>query len=122
MAIHRDAALLGKSGEELAAKYLQEKNYQILDRNWRVKEGEIDLVALSPEEVLIFVEVKTRSSDLFGDPLESIKPRKIYRIQRLALAWLAVHSNLGSPFRLDAIGILIARSGQYTIDHRIDIG
>lgn len=118
MALHHRAALLGKDGEEIAANYLIERGYRVLDQNWRIKEGELDLVALAPDGQIIFLEVKSRSSAAFGDPLESITYSKAMRIQRLALAWLATHQRLGSSYRIDAVGIVIGRSGNISIDYR----
>jgi putative endonuclease len=118
VALHHRAALLGKDGEEIAANYLIERGYRILDQNWRIKEGELDLVALAPDGQIIFLEVKSRSSAAFGDPLESITYSKAMRIQRLALAWLATHQRLGSSYRIDAVGIVIGRSGNISIDYR----
>lgn len=118
MAITARAENLGEEGEEIAARYLRENGYQILDRNWRIKEGELDIVALTPDDEIIFVEVKSRSSAAYGDPLESISVDKAMRIQRLALAWLAMHQRLGANFRIDAVGILIGRTGEVTIDYR----
>ena len=118
MAITARAENLGEEGEEIAARYLRESGYQILDRNWRIKEGELDIVALTPDDEIIFVEVKSRSSAAYGDPLESISVDKAMRIQRLALAWLAMHQRLGANFRIDAVGILIGRTGEVTIDYR----
>lgn len=121
MAINARAGRLGEIGEEIAAQFLIKKGYRILDRNWRIKEGEIDIVALSPESDIIFIEVKSRTSAAFGDPLESITIDKAMRIQRLALAWLATHQRLGSNFRIDAIGILMGRTGAAAIDHRTSV-
>ena len=118
MAINKDAAQLGIHGEELAAQFLIDRGLQILDRNWRIKEGELDIVAKSLDGIIVFVEVKTRTSIAFGDPLESITPEKAMRIQRLALAWLATHQRLGWSFRIDVAGILIGRTGEMTIDYR----
>ncbi len=121
MALNERASVTGKTGENFTATYLIERGYQILDRNWRIKEGELDLVALSPDKEIVFVEVKTRSSAAYGDPLESISATKLQRIQRLALAWLAMHQRLGWPYRIDVAGILLGRSGEITLDYRIGI-
>jgi putative endonuclease len=121
MALNERASVTGKTGENFTATYLIELGYQILDRNWRIKEGELDLVALSPDKEIVFVEVKTRSSAAYGDPLESISATKLHRIQRLALAWLAMHQRLGWPYRIDVAGILLGRSGEITLDYRIGI-
>jgi putative endonuclease len=118
MAISVGASDLGILGENFTTQFLVDRNYQVLDRNWRVREGEIDIVALSPEGKVVFVEVKTRSSIAYGDPLEAISNDKAMRIQRLALAWLATHQRLGCDFRIDAAGILVSRSGAITIDYR----
>lgn len=121
MALNQRAAITGNIGEEITAEYLNGLGFRILDRNWRIKEGEIDLVALSPEEEIVFVEVKTRTSATFGDPLESISETKLHRIQRLALAWLATHQKLGAPYRIDVAGVLLGRSGEPTVDYRSGI-
>ncbi len=121
MALNARAAKTGNLGEEFTAQYLEKRQYKILDRNWRIKEGEIDLVALSPDKEIVFVEVKTRSSAAFGDPLEGISDAKLRRIQRLALAWLATHQKLGDPYRIDVAGVLLGRSAEITIDYRIGI-
>lgn len=121
MALHRSASELGIRGEEFTVQFLLLRGYRILDRNWRIKEGEIDIVALSSEGEIAFIEVKTRSTAAFGDPLESISNEKLQRIQRLALAWLATHQRLGSLYRIDVAGVLLGRSGELTMDYRSGI-
>lgn len=118
MAKNKSAAKLGEVGEEFVARAIANKGMQILDRNWRIKEGEIDLVVIDKVGTIIFIEVKTRSSISHGDPLESITNEKAFRIQRLALAWLATNQRLGSPYRIDAVGILVVRSGEFLMDYR----
>lgn len=118
MAINAEAARIGEAGELFVAKQLTLKGYQILDRNWRIRGGEIDLVAKAPDEVIVFIEVKTRSSASYGDPLEAITPQKSLRIQKLALAWLATHQRLGNPYRIDVAGVLVTRAGRFTLDYR----
>lgn len=121
MALNKKAEILGYAGEEATAKHLVLRGFRILDRNWRIKEGELDLVALSPDQEIVFVEVKTRTSNDFGDPLESISAAKLQRLQRLALAWLATNQRLGSSYRIDVSGVLLGRSGALSIDYREDI-
>jgi len=121
MALHQRASDLGERGEEFTVTFLQKRGYRIIDRNWRIKEGELDIVALSPENEIVFVEVKTRSSATFGDPLESISIEKLHRIQRLALAWLPTHQRLGAAYRIDVAGVLAGRSGELSIDYRSKI-
>jgi len=118
MALNPKASTLGITGERIAENYLKERGLQILDRNWRIKEGELDLVAHDCDHQIIFIEVKTRSTAAFGDPLESITREKALRIQRLALAWLATHQRLGANYRIDVVGIVIGRSGEISLDHR----
>lgn len=118
MAITKNAALVGELGEEHVARFLSNQGFQILERNWRIREGELDLVATRPDSLIIFVEVKTRTSIAHGDPLEAINQGKALRIQRLALAWLATHGRLGSEYRIDVAGVLITRSGEFILDYR----
>jgi putative endonuclease len=98
---------LGKSGEALIAEYLMQKGYFIIDRNWRIKGGEIDLIASSPEGVIVFVEVKTRSSESFGHPLEAINSEKQARLMRLALAWLLANKKWSNPYRIDCAAVIM---------------
>jgi putative endonuclease len=112
---------LGAFGEQLVADLLATKSSVIIERNWRIREGEIDLIALDPEGTFHFVEVKTRSSTSFGDPLESIGPKKAHRLQKLALAWLATHGALGRDFQIDCAGVLLDSHGQPEVDYRSNI-
>lgn len=112
---------IGAFGEATIATYLQSRNFEIVDRNWRIKEGEIDLVATDQDQIIHFVEVKTRSSLAFGDPLEAIDLRKARRLQRLALAWLATNHQFGSEYFIDVAAVLLAADGTYTIDYRENI-
>jgi putative endonuclease len=118
MALTPKASKLGENGEQFVADYLTKIGYQIMSRNWRVREGELDIVASDQNGLIIFVEVKTRTSIAFGDPLESIDQRKLFRIQKLALAWLATNLRLGNPYRIDSAGVIISRSGEITLDYR----
>lgn len=97
--------ILGRLGEAHAAEYLESEGYRVLERNWRCRHGEIDIVA-SREGVLAFVEVKTRTSDAFGHPFEAITEAKLRRMHLLARLWSAARpGNAGRP-RLDVVGIL----------------
>lgn len=118
MAKNKEAAKLGELGETYVANLLSNREFRLLDRNWRIKEGELDLVAEDRQGTIIFVEVKTRTSISHGDPLESITKEKAFRIQKLALAWLATHQRLGSRYRIDVAGILVAQSGEFFVDYR----
>jgi putative endonuclease len=80
--------VLGAEGEALAARWYEDNGYQVLDRNWRRREGEVDLI-LSRARTVVFCEVKTRSSDRFGTGAESVTEAKQRRIRRLAARWLS---------------------------------
>lgn len=81
---------LGRRGEDLAAQFLSDAGYTIIDRNWRCPRGEIDLVARDGNDT-VFIEVKTRSSTAFGHPFEAITTQKLARLKRLAHAWCDAH-------------------------------
>lgn len=109
---------LGERGEAEVVSYLLHRNHKVLDRNWRVREGEIDIVTVDERYVIHFIEVKTRSSLAFGHPLESIDSKKAHRLQRLALAWLATHAALGRDFQIDVAAVVMGPSGESTIEFR----
>lgn len=111
----------GALGEEITAQYLLARGDEVLDRNWRIREGEIDLVTLGADGFFHFTEVKTRSSLAFGHPLEAITPDKAQRMGRLALAWLATHGCLGCDYMIDVVSILIARDGTHTLEIRENV-
>ena len=108
----------GAFGEEVTAQFLLARGDEILDRNWRIREGEIDLISLSSDGTFHFTEVKTRSSLAFGHPFEAINSEKAHRMQRLALGWLATHGCLGCEFSIDVVAILIAANGTHTLEYR----
>jgi len=99
---------LGTRGEKLAAQHLRRQGFKILYRNFRGRTGgEIDLVCRD-RDTLVFVEVKTRTREDFGRPLEAVNRKKEHRISLGALAWLRL---LGDPdifFRFDVVEVLIA--------------
>lgn len=112
---------IGAFGEKVIADFLETRGAVIVERNWRVKEGEIDIVAQLPNGIVAFVEVKTRSSLAFGHPLESISKEKAHRLQRLALAWLATHGAFGAEFQIDCAAVLIAVNGRHEIEYRANV-
>ena len=112
--------LLGATGEEIAVDYLVSQGYVVFDRNWRSKSGEIDIIAsekFNSQDELIFIEVKTRSSRDYGDPIEAISATKYLRMYRLALEWLIENSASREAWRLDVISIVISRAQEIEIDH-----
>jgi putative endonuclease len=108
--------ILGKQGEELASEYLVEHGYRILERNWRCRQGEIDVVA-EREGVTVFVEVKTRSGLRYGHPFEAITIAKMARLRRLASAWCEAAETRRRQIRIDAIGVLVPPREPVTIEH-----
>ena len=109
---------IGALGEEAVAQYLIERDCEVIERNWRIREGEIDIVALNPTGIFSFVEVKTRSSVAFGHPFEAINRNKAHRMQRLALAWLATHGCLGCDYQIDGAAVLVEPDGRLSIEYR----
>jgi putative endonuclease len=107
---------LGRRGEKLAAEHLIASGFEIVERNWRCSQGEIDIVATKDSE-LVFVEVKTRSSLAYGHPLEAITVRKLARLRRLAAAWCEAHPGHHFAIRIDAIAILAPNRGLVEIEH-----
>lgn len=100
-----DTVEKGARGEELATRHLVARGYRILGRNQRTKRGELDIVALSPEGVLCFVEVKAALGNTAGDPASWITPRKVVRLQRAAQAWCAIHQEHEREMRFDAVAV-----------------
>ena len=109
--------VLGAKGEELVAQFIKTQGYEVIEKNWRIKEGEIDIIASDRNGKITFIEVKTRSNENFGHPLESIIPSKAHRLQRLALAWLVMHGKFGSDYSIDCASVLV-NNGKYEIDYR----
>lgn len=93
-------------GENLAAKYLQNQGYKIVERNFRKGYGEIDIVALD-NDVLAFIEVKTRTSNKFGTPIESITPWKLKALIKTAQFYKLTHRNLPESLRIDAVSVTL---------------
>ena len=98
---------LGKKGESLAKKYLEEKGFEILETNWRHDKDEIDIIAMDDGE-LVIVEVKTRSTDFFGEPEESVGYHKENFLIRATEAYLD-EKNLDIDSRFDIISIILTK-------------
>ena len=80
---------LGARGEAAAAQWYRDASYRVLERNWRCAEGELDVVAASASgDVIVFCEVKTRTSGAFGSPFEAVTPAKQRRLRAVAVRWL----------------------------------
>lgn len=97
-------------GENLASDYLTKKGYKILERNFRKRYGEIDIVALD-RDTLVFIEVKTRRSSQFGSPLEAITPWKLKSVIKTAYFYKLTHPKLPERLRIDAVSVKLVNSG-----------
>ena len=97
----------GAHGEELVARWYTARGYTVLDRNWRNgRMGELDLVLAMQPRLVVFCEVKTRSSTAFGHPFEAVSATKLERVRRLGFAWLASRELRGVEVRIDIAAVL----------------
>lgn len=99
----------GSRGEDLACQYLQNQGYKILERNYRIRGGEIDIIA-KDREYMVFVEVKTRWSHEYGLPVEAMTPWKVKTLLKTAKFFLQKIGWEDGPYRLDFIGIDFANN------------
>jgi putative endonuclease len=95
---------LGAKGEEVAVRYLKSQGYRILERNYRIRLGEIDIIAEQGID-LVFIEVKTRSDILFGSPLDSVTIPKQRQLSKVALEYMSKKSCHNRPARFDVVGV-----------------
>jgi putative endonuclease len=107
----------GALGERIACDFLSENGYQILGNNYRCPGGEIDIIARQ-EDTLVFVEVRTKKSRLFGSPEESITPVKREKLRALAQYYLQEHESIRLNWRIDVVAIEMEKSCKVT---RIEI-
>ncbi len=111
MAEHNE---LGKLGEELAVTYLVKNGYTIKERNWRFQKAEVDIIA-QKDTILAVVEVKTRSTDFYGNPQDFIPPKKI-KLLLMAMDEYVTKNDLDVEVRFDVIGI-VNNNNQRKIEH-----
>jgi putative endonuclease len=107
---------LGLEGERAAEAALTAAGMRILDRRFRCKLGEIDLVARH-DDVLVFVEVKARRGEGYGRPAEAVTERKQRRLGRVALVWLSRRKMLDAPSRFDVVEVLRHPGGRLEVRH-----
>ncbi|OBF51488.1 YraN family protein [Mycolicibacterium monacense] len=111
-------AAIGALGEDLAVKHLDSLGMRVLERNWRCRYGELDVIAEDPAaRAVVFVEVKTRTTDHFGGVAEAVTPQKVRRLRRLAGLWLAGRDERWAAVRIDVIGVRIGRQATPEITH-----
>lgn len=107
--------VLGRWGEDVAAEHLEKAGLVLIERNWRCREGELDIVAMD-QQVLVFCEVKTRSGLGFGSPAEAVSAQKLQRLGILAVRWMKEHPRPWSELRFDVVAVLRTRDG-LVVDH-----
>jgi putative endonuclease len=101
----------GALGEKIAGDFLAKNGYQIIETNYRCPEGEIDIVARQ-QNTLVFIEVRTKRSRIFGSPEESITPTKKERLRTLAERYGQEHENLPEAWRIDVVAIQMEKGGR----------
>ncbi len=106
---------VGAAGEDAVARWYGESGYSVVARNWRVRGGEIDVIARRGT-TLVFCEVKTRRGDLFGSPAEAVTFRKQTRLRRLALQWLGENAGHAETLRFDVASVKPDGRGSWTVD------
>jgi putative endonuclease len=107
---------VGAYGERVAAQHLQEQGLVVLDRNWRCPDGEVDLVLRDGDDV-VFCEVKTRRSALFGPPAAAVTHQKVRKLRQLAALWLAETDVRPREVRFDVVEVFMPPRGAGRITH-----
>lgn len=97
---------IGNLGEKIAADYILDKGYEVLDRKFVTRFGELDIVA-AHAGMVVFIEVKTRTSDTYGPPESSVTEAKMERLQNAALLWMQAHPEINEDWRIDVIAIIL---------------
>lgn len=115
----------GAQGEEIACNFLKKQGYRVIERNFRTRNGEVDIIAIDQSQkpyTLVFVEVKTRVSQRFGSPFESVHYYKMKALMRTALFYQSTHKSLPSLLRIDAIAVMLFPDGNLSsIEHLKDV-
>ncbi len=102
---------LGRTGERLAAEELTRRGYHIIERNFRCRHGEIDLIAEDAND-LVFVEVKTRRGNAYGLPEDAVTARKQQKIVQVATYYLALHTCSERSWRIDVVAVQLSANGR----------
>jgi len=105
----------GADGEARVGRWYAARGYTVVDRNWRTRAGELDLVLTGPG-VVVFCEVKARAGFGFGAPVEAVTAAKQRRIRGLAIAWLGAHRGIAGTVRFDVASVLRRPGGEVVID------
>ncbi len=111
----------GELGEEVATNFLIARGYRILERNFRCKGGEVDIIARDPgDKSLVFIEVKARRGLSYGVPQLAVTPFKQRQISKAALTWLSKNRLHDTNARFDVIAILLSSDGLHKIEHIVN--
>lgn len=110
----------GQWGERLATTFLEKNGYSILSLNWRYRRAEVDIIARTPSGIIVFVEVKTRSSDLFGQPEDFVTLAKQRLLLSAAAAYMEEHGH-DWEIRFDIISVFRHSNQDYEIKHLQDV-
>jgi putative endonuclease len=126
--VRQSTLIAGKIGEDAAVSFLKRSDYTIVERNFRLRNGEIDIIVLDPStgsgmnQTLVFVEVKTREGNRFGTPLEAITYFKLKYLIRTATVYSSMHPKLPKSLRIDAIAVWIGKDREILdIEHTKNI-
>ena len=111
---------LGAKGEEVAVSYLKSRGYRIVERNYRIRFGEIDIIAEQGDD-LVFIEVKTRSGTLFGSPFESVTKQKQKQLSKVALEYINKQGFHNRPARFDVVGIELQKGSETFQDAAVEL-
>ena len=101
----------GIIGERLAADFLTKQGYEIIETNFRCKEGEVDIIA-EDEGCLVFVEVRTKTSRMYGTPEESVTARKKEHLRNTAARYLEIHPEFSAQWRIDFVAVEMTSAGK----------
>jgi len=113
--IKKTATAIGRQGEDIAADWLASHSYTIVARNYRKRFGEVDIIARQ-DGCLVFIEVKTRSSDRYGSPLDAVTVKKQQQLSQIAKDYLTRNRALDVPCRFDVVSVLLARGCEPRVD------
>ena len=122
----RDNKKTGAIGEQAAAEFLRKKGYQILERNFYTRFGEIDIIAREKRkgrtlQITVFVEVKTKSGDQYGEPWEMVGRKKLRQVQMMAQVYLTKNGLGEIPCRIDVVGVWLKDGQVDKIEHWEDV-
>jgi len=112
----------GKKGEDLAEKLLRSKGYEIVERNYHFRKyGEVDIIAKDKEaNSLVFVEVKSRKSLFYGDPIYAVTKNKVKQVKKIASGYLFENEITGINIRFDVVTVVLPEKGEPDINHYIN--